>query len=170
MGSTPVIMISIRMIRKLRNILQVQGCSWWLLCIIDPMCHIFLETLGKIQYIGDDFRYHGRHQDDQEAQEHPPSTRVFLMAPLHYLPYVSYISGNLGQNPVHWWWLCDKMFGVKFCFGLVISPPAGTYAACAIFKKYLPKLSELSKNLNVWWGKIFQWVSKWVSENMNMRC
>ena len=51
---------------------------------IDPMCHIFLETLGKIQYIDYDFKYHGRHQDDQKAQEHSQSTRVFLMALFHY--------------------------------------------------------------------------------------
>ena len=37
-----------------------------------------------------------QHQDDQEAQEHPPSTRMFLMAFQHYRPYVSYIFGNLG--------------------------------------------------------------------------
>ena len=72
MESTPVIMINIRMIRKLRNILQVQG---WFLCITDPMCHIFLETWGKLQYIGGDSRYHDHHQDDQK---HPPNTRVLV--------------------------------------------------------------------------------------------
>ena len=51
MGPTPVIKISIRMIRKLRNILQVKGCSWWLLCIIDPMCHIFFLIFSWIATI-----------------------------------------------------------------------------------------------------------------------
>ena len=37
-----------------------------------------------------------QHQDDQEAQEDPPSTRMFLMAFQHYRPYVLYIFGNLG--------------------------------------------------------------------------
>ena len=49
--------------------------------------------------------HHDQHQDDQEAPGHPLSTRMFLMAPLHYWPHVSYISGNLGQNPIHWRWL-----------------------------------------------------------------
>ena len=48
------------------------------------MYYIYLETWGKIQYIGGDSRYHGHYHDDQEALEHPPSTRMFLMAPLHY--------------------------------------------------------------------------------------
>ena len=48
------------------------------------MCHIFLETLGKLQLIGDDCRYHNLLQDNQEAQEHPPSTRMFLMERIEY--------------------------------------------------------------------------------------
>ena len=36
-----------------------------------------METWGKIKFIGGDSRYHDDHQVDQEAQEHPPSTRMF---------------------------------------------------------------------------------------------
>ena len=44
------------------------------------MCYIFLETWGKIQFIGDDSRYH-----NQEAQANPPSTwaRKLLTTNIH---------------------------------------------------------------------------------------
>ena len=98
---------TVRMIRKIRNVLQVQGCSWWLYLQQIPMYHIFLETSGQIQLNGGDTRYldcHQVSQDDQEDQECPPSTRMFLMAFFATNTHVSYIYGNLRSNPVDWWW------------------------------------------------------------------
>ena len=44
------------------------------------MYHIFLESSGQIQLTGGDSRYHNHHQEDQDDQECPPSSRRFLMA------------------------------------------------------------------------------------------
>ena len=90
-----------------QDVLQVQGCSWWLYLQQIPMYHIFLETSGQIQLNGGDTRYldcHQVSQDDQEDQECPPSTRMFLMALFATNTHVSYIFGNLRTNPVKWWW------------------------------------------------------------------
>ena len=63
---TPVIMITIRMIRNLRNILQVQGCSLSHFDTIDPISHILLETWNQIQFIGGYSGHHDHHHDDQD--------------------------------------------------------------------------------------------------------
>ena len=46
----------------------------------DPMYYIFMETLGKIQFNDNDSSHHDPHQEGQEDQECPPSSRRFLMA------------------------------------------------------------------------------------------
>ena len=43
------------------------------------MYYTFLETLGKIQFNYNDSRHHDPHQEGQEDQEYPPSSRRFLM-------------------------------------------------------------------------------------------
>ena len=68
------------------------------------MYPIFLETLGEIQFNGGDPKYHDHHQECQDDQECPPSTGRFLMTISPPRPHVSYIFGNLGQNPVQWRW------------------------------------------------------------------
>ena len=70
-----------------------------------PTCYIFLETSGQIQLTGGDSRYHDHHQEDQDDQECPPSTRMFLMTLFAIDTHVSYIFGNLRTNPVDRWWL-----------------------------------------------------------------
>ena len=50
------------------------------------MYHIFLETSGQIQLTGGDSRYHDHHQEDQDDQECPPSTKDVLDE--HYLQYI----------------------------------------------------------------------------------
>ena len=45
----------------------------------DPMYYIFLEALGKIQFNDNDSSHHDPHQEGQEDQECPPSSRRFLM-------------------------------------------------------------------------------------------
>ena len=64
------------------------------------MYHISSETSGQIQLNDGDTRYHDHHQEDQDDQEHPPSTRVFLMALFATDTHVSYIFGNFRTNPV----------------------------------------------------------------------
>ena len=59
------------------------------------MCPIFLETLGKMQFNGDDLNNHDHHQEGQDDEEHPPSTGRFLMTIIPQIPHVSYIFGNL---------------------------------------------------------------------------
>ena len=45
----------------------------------DPMYYIFLETLGKIQFNDNDSSHHDPHQEGQDDQECPPSSKKFLM-------------------------------------------------------------------------------------------
>ena len=78
--ATVGIMITIRMNRKLRNILQVERWPWWLFCTNDPMCCIFVQTWGQIQF---NSRYHDHHQYDQESEGHPASRRMSLMTISH---------------------------------------------------------------------------------------
>ena len=66
------------------------------------MYHIFLETLGKMEFNGDDLNHHDHHQEGQDDQEHPPSTGRFLRNISPQMPHVSYIFGNLRQNAVQW--------------------------------------------------------------------
>ena len=68
----------------------------------DPMYPIFLETLGEIQFNGGDAKHHDHHQECQDDQECHPSTGRFLMTIFPHRHHVSYIFGNLGQNPVQW--------------------------------------------------------------------
>ena len=73
---TPDIPITTRKIRKLDDILEVGSRrteSWWRIFFSRPMYPTFLESLGlkEVTYI--DFRYPDHHQEDQEAQWHPPS-------------------------------------------------------------------------------------------------
>ena len=53
MEVTLSIMITIRNVKMIRNVLQVQGGSWWLFFLTDPKYPICLEILGKIQCNGD---------------------------------------------------------------------------------------------------------------------
>ena len=85
-----------RIIRKIRNVLHVQGCSWWLYLQHIPIYYIFLGTSGQIQLNGGDTRYHDCQkdsQDDPEDQECPPGTRMFLMTILS-----SWLSGRSGRS------------------------------------------------------------------------
>ena len=66
----------------------------------DPMYYIFLETFGKIQLNDNDSSHHDPHEEGQEDQECPPSSRRFLIVISHLRHYVLYIFGNFGQNPV----------------------------------------------------------------------
>ena len=66
------------------------------------MYPIFLETLDKMGFNGDDPNHHDHHQEGQNDQEHPPSTGRFLMTISPQIPYVTYIFGNLRQNAVQW--------------------------------------------------------------------
>ena len=63
------------------------------------MYHIFLEYLGDIQLNGGDVSHHDNHQEDQEDQEYPPSTWMFL---INTNTHVSYIFRNLRTN-LEWW-------------------------------------------------------------------
>ena len=64
------------------------------------MCHIFSETLGKIQFNEGDLSHPDPHQECQDDQECPPSPGRFLMTIFQLTPYVSYIFGNLRQNTI----------------------------------------------------------------------
>ena len=63
---TLAIMIPIRMVRKIMNVLL----------IVTFPCRIILETLGNIQFNGDDLSNLDHHQEGQDDQE---SSRRFLM-------------------------------------------------------------------------------------------
>ena len=67
---------------------------------LHPMCHIFSETLDKIQFNENDFSHPDSHQECQDVQECPPSPGRFLMTIFQLTSYVSYIFGHLRQNPV----------------------------------------------------------------------
>ena len=43
------------------------------------MCFTFLETLGKVQFNDNDSSHHDPHQEGQDDQKYPPSSRRFLM-------------------------------------------------------------------------------------------
>merc|ERR1712105_169212 len=68
------------------------------------MYHIFLETSGQIQLTGGDSMYHDRgdsmyhdhHQEDQDDQECPPSTKDVLDE--HYLQYIPMYHIFLGTS------------------------------------------------------------------------
>ena len=60
-----------------------------------PTYYIFLETLGQIQLTSGDSRYHDYHQEDQDDEECPPSTMMFLMDLFATYTHVSYIFGIL---------------------------------------------------------------------------
>ena len=63
------------------------------------MYHIFLETSEQIQ-ISDGYSSHPDiHQEDQDDQECPPSSRMFLMALIATNTHVSYIFENLRAIP-----------------------------------------------------------------------
>ena len=66
------------------------------------MYPIFLETLGKMEFNGDDPNHHDHHQEGQDDQEHPTSTGSFLMTIFPQIPHVSYIFGNIKQTVFQW--------------------------------------------------------------------
>ena len=66
------------------------------------MYPIFLETIGKMQFTGDDPNHHDHYQKGQDHQEYSPSTGRFLMTISSQISHVSYIFGNLRQNGVQW--------------------------------------------------------------------
>jgi len=53
------------------------------------MYPIFLESLGKIQFNGDDPNHHDHHQEGQDDLEHLPSTGKFFMTISPQIPHVS---------------------------------------------------------------------------------
>ena len=67
-----------------------------------PKYYIFLETLGKIQFNGDDPDHYEHHQEGHNDQKYPPSTGRLLKTIFLQIPYVTYIFGNLRQNAVQW--------------------------------------------------------------------
>ena len=76
---TPSIMITIRKVRMIRNVLQVQVGSWWLFFHLRPYVSYIFGKLCKIQFIGYNPSYHDHHQEGQDDQECPPSIGRFLM-------------------------------------------------------------------------------------------
>ena len=66
------------------------------------MYPIFLETLDKMGFNGDDPNHHDHHQEGQNDQECPSSTGKFLITISPQIPHVSYIFGNLRQKSVQW--------------------------------------------------------------------
>ena len=59
------------------------------------MYPIFLESLGKIQFNGNDPNHYDHYQEGQDCQEHPPTTGRFLMTISPQVLHISYIFGNL---------------------------------------------------------------------------
>ena len=66
------------------------------------MYHIFLETLGKMQFNGDCPNHHDHSQEGQDDHEPPRSTGRLLLTIPPQIPHISYIFGNLRQNAVQW--------------------------------------------------------------------
>ena len=65
------------------------------------MCHIFLESLGKIEFNEDDPGHHDHHQEGQDNQECPPSTGRFFMTifiTYHMYPIFSETLGKIKFN------------------------------------------------------------------------
>ena len=60
------------------------------------MSHIFLDSLGNIQFNEDYPTYHDHHQQCH-YQEYPPSTYRFFITTFPVKAYVSYIFGNIAQ-------------------------------------------------------------------------
>ena len=68
-------------------------------------------SVGVSQHDGVDSSHHDHHQDDQEAQEHPPSKWMFLIALMQYWPMcyifletcgkIQYIGGDSRYHGCH---------------------------------------------------------------------
>ena len=105
----PDIMMTIRMNRMIRNVLQVWECPWWFLLICQ---HFPFPPLSKVSHptppvntpTGSDSRHHDDHQEDQDdqecLQECPPTMGMILMAIIATNTHVSYIFGIMRQNVV----------------------------------------------------------------------
>ena len=98
---TPGILITIRKIRKVKDVLQVRSRrheSWGVFFFLIPIYHTFLESLGLKEVTYVDSRYIDHHQEYQEAQGHPPS-RIketwILMGIFLFQTHVSYLFGIL---------------------------------------------------------------------------
>ena len=64
------------------------------------MCHIFLESLGNIQFNEDDPTHHDHHQQGHDDQEYPPSTDSFLLLFFQLRPMYHIFFENIRQNLV----------------------------------------------------------------------
>ena len=62
------------------NVIQVQGVLDDYFPIKTRMCHIFLESLGNIQFIEDDSSHHDHHREGQDDQECLPSKGMSSMS------------------------------------------------------------------------------------------
>ena len=68
MEMTPYIRIMIRKIRMIRTSSKYRDILDDYFSTKDPMYHIFLETLGQIQFNEDGLRHHVHNQDDQDGE------------------------------------------------------------------------------------------------------
>ena len=66
------------------------------------MYPIFLETIGKMQFNGDDPNHYEHYQEGHNNQKYPPSTGRLLNTIFPQIPHISYIFGDLRQTVVQW--------------------------------------------------------------------
>ena len=80
MKMTQVIMMTLRKVRRIRNVLQVQEGSGWILYNLRPYVLYIFGKIMQIPVQWYDPSDQDHHQEDQNDQECPPSSRRFLMA------------------------------------------------------------------------------------------